>query len=739
VNRKHLKSIQRLKSKTQGKDVLFQTMCKIQKKLEERFTMKKMMKCLVLAIMVLTVAGTAWSWDFADHVKVAPGGQGDFLFYPYYLALNGGWETKVWVVNTSPNRSVVAHIAFYSARTSRDMLDFFIFLTPTDVWNGVIRFNPTTNLVELYSEDDSAMTDAGVFASKTNPLTKAFVIPADPATCQPNAEPLQAQLGYIKVVEQAHTDAVASTGYVYPRVNGVPVTLNSPPASKPALYEAFNDFLVAAGLTPPAGATGVAGNNPLVMDGINVLTGYLEFRNTVSGQDATVNATVLRDYDNHTPVGYGQSFGFSTACTGLQGTTYPGSAALGLTRVGCQAGPALDASGYNQFVPTVTYPVANFTCVPGALPACGCTATGLGCQSNSIGEVEAALAKDWVSMPYNSKTATLHFLTFPTKQTVRNATDCYYQATYSPFFSTKVAQPPLPPTPRPTTYSSTWDSWGCMQYQALNFDISEKSSAVTSIFSPSGSRNNLCGEVNYANTFGFDEGWAVYNFSGNALNTMGSYITFFDVQANLNLLVADAWYTGAPVIGTVLYFGNNGLTTLPASYADGGVAYTPTGTQTAADTLHYYYQYWDEANRGSRNSAPGTAASYDLDDTGCWNATGTARIACATPSVGGVLTGATGSGTIYGNKFSGNRPVIFANATKTTDAGAMNNVRVPVGTTITTNTALTVTGCTIAPCPAAIAIGTSTTAGSGDLFVTIPNLTTITSSAALTGADANMP
>lgn len=615
--------------------------------------MKKMMKCLVLAIMVLTVAGTAWSWDFADHVKVAPGGQGDMLIYPAYVAMSGGWETKVWVVNTSPNRSVVAHIAFYSARASWEMLDFFLFLTPTDVWSGIVRVNPTNNAVELYSDDDSVMIDAGLFASKTNPLIKAFIPPTTSA-CQPNAEPLGANLGYIKVLEQAHTDAVASTVYPYPR-NGISVVnLNAPPVNKLALYEAFNDFLAAARLNPPAGAAANAGTNPLVQDGINVLTGYVEFRNTVTGQDATVNATVLRDYDNQTPVNYGQSFGFTTNCVGIQGTTFAASPFAELASVGCQVGGGPVVGG------TTACPIATV----GVPQACGCTATGLGCQSNSIGEVEAALAKDWVSMPYNSKTATLHFLTFPTKQTTRNGTDCYYASSPSPFFNAllpngnaRVTQPP-PAATRPVTYSSVWDSWGCFLYQPLNYDTTERSSAVTSIFSPSGTRNFLCGEVNYATGFGFDEGWALYNFSNNALNTMGSYFTPFDMQANILVGSYDAWYTGAPVIGTVLYFGSNGLTTLPASYADGRVVYTgANGTTNDADDLaYYYYQYQDQANRGSWNPWP--AVAYDVDETGCLDATPVANggpFAAACGTFNAAVVGPMGTNTIYSNKFSGNR------------------------------------------------------------------------------------
>jgi len=62
--------------------------------------MKKMMKCLALAMVVLAVAGTAWSWDFNDHVKLAPNGQGDLLIYPFLAAMNGTYETQVSVIYT---------------------------------------------------------------------------------------------------------------------------------------------------------------------------------------------------------------------------------------------------------------------------------------------------------------------------------------------------------------------------------------------------------------------------------------------------------------------------------------------------------------------------------------------------------------------------------------------------------------------------------------------------------------
>lgn len=655
--------------------------------MEEIYTMKKMMKCLVLAMAVLAVAGTAWSWDFNDHVKIAPNGQGDILIYPFYGALNGGWETKIWVVNTSPNRSVVAHLAFYSARTSVELLDFFLFLTPTDVWNGTVRY--ANGNVEIYSTDDSAMTAAGTFASATNPLRVNLQNPLR-ATCNANAEPFTNTIGYVKVLEAAHSDALASTVYTWPRGTNATVNLNSPPVNKLALYEAFNDFLTAAGVGAP---TGNAATNPLVLDGINVLAGHLEFRNPTLGQNSTIPATVLRDYDNQLPVGYGQSIGFAAnnnaavnpGCGYLAGlplslaSVTPAAPSItpamgGVTVAGCQVGGGLAAG-----------PVAATTVCAG-VAGCGCTAGGYGCQHNSVGEVEAALAKDWLAMPYMSKTLTAHILTLPTKQTTRAYQDCYYSSSPSPFFNETIT--PAGGTARVTqanaiaargTYNAIWETWGCFPYATTSYDLTERSSTVTSIFSPGAQPNSLCGEVQIGVGFAFDEGWTVYNFTSGPLG-IGSYNTRFDVQGNAVVGTFDAQYSGAPIIGTVLHLGADGLTLLPTSYADGEVRYLGTdgatgGVAAAADIIHHYYQYWDQSNindvsgiGAAAPAGPGGGALGAGIIAGSYNGSDE-DYACAIAGLGVVPEGTFGcviaglSGfvpanvnqAIYLNKFAGNR------------------------------------------------------------------------------------
>jgi len=548
-----------------------------------------------------------------------------------------------------------------------------LFLTPTDVWTGTLRF--ANGAVEIYSTDDSVLTSAGVFASPTNPLVKTLINPLR-ATCLPSAEPFGNMLGYMVLLEQAHSDGTpASTAYPYPRGGVGTVNLNLPPVPKLALFEAYSDFLAAAGI--PAPTQGTPGTNPLVMDGINVLSGSLEFRNTISGQSASLNAVTLRDYDNQLPVGYGQSIGFAAGCGYAGGTGVTAAAPAinpalgGISIAGCQAG---GGAVFTKNGVTWSTPVA---CTPGVVnvggtTGCGTTLAGLGSQTNSVGEVEAALAKDWLAMPFTSSTASVHLLTFPTKQTIRNNTDCYYVSSPSPFFSAgRVGQPVAPGAPltalaaRPTTYAPTWEGWGCFPYQTVSYDMSEKSSSVTSIFSPGGQPQNLCGELNFLSGFAFSEGWAVYNFNNAGLGA-APYSTPYDTQADINpnpnaplaapWVVYDAAYTGAPVIGTVLSLGADGFTLAQGTYADGEVRFLGAdgavgGVGVNADLIYHYAQYWDSANvndvaNGFVLSPTGNGGYDAVDESGCIGG-----VPCA---VNNTLKASTG-GTVYHNKFTGNR------------------------------------------------------------------------------------
>jgi hypothetical protein len=161
--------------------------------------MKKFMKCaIVVAITGIFMMGTAWAWNNVEHVTVAPNGKGDAAIFPVYVAYSG-CETKLEVINTSRTDSVVAKVIVRSPQYSQEVLDFFIYLSPTDVWTGYLNLGPQG--ARVYSTDDSVHPgtratgpQAGCWATETDPMDVEL---ADLA-CDIN------EMGYVEIIEAWH-------------------------------------------------------------------------------------------------------------------------------------------------------------------------------------------------------------------------------------------------------------------------------------------------------------------------------------------------------------------------------------------------------------------------------------------------------------------------------------------------------------------------------------------------------
>lgn len=467
---------------------------------------------LTLAVLMM-VSSAAMAWDFNDHVKVAPNKKGDVLIFPVYAAISQ-WDTKFTIINTAADRSVVAKVVFRSAIFTQELLDFLIYLSPTDEWTGTVRYNATLNRVEVFSDDDSCLASAGTWASPATP----FIAPLATPGCTSDMN----TIGYVEVFEAAHSVLNAT----YPPVgSATAVSLNQAPASKSAIANAYANWTSNG---PPA-----VQNVVLAMDNINVLTGIEEIRNTTINQKAALTATTLRDY--------------------------------GATEIG-----------------QTPLTVVNETFF-GDISA-----------ANTIGEVEATLAKNDLAMYYSDKNLTLHFLTFPTKLAYRSITNKPTCTTYNAFTSPYFAQRSVN---------------GCITYGAVNYDRSENSSIATNIVSPA-TTASLCSEVNWLSNFAFAEGWARYTF------TPGAAATTFDVASTVAPYNGspDGNYTGAPVLGTVLHLGStaDGYIMVPAAHTDGTVKRTAITVGEVAGLVvtlpviaangsvnYWYYQYQDEANLGT--------------------------------------------------------------------------------------------------------------------------------------------
>jgi hypothetical protein len=80
-------------------------------------------------------------------------GTGQVALLPYYN-VNNNIITNVNITNTT-NLFKVVKVRFRESRISADVLDFNIYLSPYDVWNGTVRMNPTSNIANVITEDET--------------------------------------------------------------------------------------------------------------------------------------------------------------------------------------------------------------------------------------------------------------------------------------------------------------------------------------------------------------------------------------------------------------------------------------------------------------------------------------------------------------------------------------------------------------------------------------------------------
>lgn len=213
-------------------------------------------KRVVAAVAAALVAGTAGAVDISRE------GTGDFLIAPAYF-IGGGLTTDLKVINTSTTQSVVAKVVFRHPVSSAEVLDFLIYLSPSDVWNGTVSCAASdaagncTKSVITSADDSIQLYNSASFASATNPA-----VYTNDGTDGRAALPNQ---GYVEVILGSAYD----------------VTPFKPGVLKPNILAAHTaaPALVAQAATP------------------NVLTGSVT-ANAPGIGSATLPLLALADYDN---------------------------------------------------------------------------------------------------------------------------------------------------------------------------------------------------------------------------------------------------------------------------------------------------------------------------------------------------------------------------------------------------------------------------------------------------------
>ena len=110
---------------------------------------------------VLATVGAAGT---AEAVYLNPNGTGQALVYPYYTVQSAGgnaYNTYISVVNTTSAAKAVK-VRFLEGKTSQEVLDFNLYLSPNDVWTGAVvpASSATGAPAHLITADNSCTSPA---------------------------------------------------------------------------------------------------------------------------------------------------------------------------------------------------------------------------------------------------------------------------------------------------------------------------------------------------------------------------------------------------------------------------------------------------------------------------------------------------------------------------------------------------------------------------------------------------
>lgn len=221
--------------------------------------------------------------------------------------------------------------------------------------------------------------------------------------------------------------------------------------------------------------------------------------------------------------------------------------------------------------------------------------------NNNVFEVEAALSRDALAMPYivDQNQLVYHLVNFPLKQS--DYADCRRDDNGNVvnedgrgIFNRNQATAVLN-TDETDSVPGTWiHSW---PYEIDVYDMSENTPGTTdapfSPLPPEGVGDRFPYEVNWVPitgfTAGYTEGWLRYRFDDE--DGTEHWTTWFNRADEL------LSYSGAPVIGYTLSFGAYGLSLSYVAHEDGVVLWQNHGFATLDDpAVLNYYQYYDTTN-----------------------------------------------------------------------------------------------------------------------------------------------
>jgi hypothetical protein len=178
-----------------------------------------MKKNKLTTAVIAGLAGVAGVATVGNAVHVNPEGTGQALIYPYY-SVNNGLNTAYSVVNTTDQVKAVK-VRFLEGDHSREVLDFNVYLSPFDVWTGVL--GKTTSSIGSHSGEEAG-AHASFDASCAPLLNKAGqqFLPYEIDADAPNNNMKRSTDGHFEVLEMGVVDPASPLAAAATHVAGVP-------------------------------------------------------------------------------------------------------------------------------------------------------------------------------------------------------------------------------------------------------------------------------------------------------------------------------------------------------------------------------------------------------------------------------------------------------------------------------------------------------------------------------------
>jgi hypothetical protein len=128
---------------------------------------------------------------------------GDALIFPAYYSQKG-WSTEFSVINNSSTEGVIAKVVLYSAKDSKELRDFNIYLSQNDVFRATIKdgkLTSTDSSTRALAQDVvsiSTVAKTGYIRKDTAPMA---------SSSKPFETPVSEAVGYIAVFAMAQADS----------------------------------------------------------------------------------------------------------------------------------------------------------------------------------------------------------------------------------------------------------------------------------------------------------------------------------------------------------------------------------------------------------------------------------------------------------------------------------------------------------------------------------------------------